>query len=103
MTFEAGGSTRELRFTANNLCRLEEATGRGVTEIAAGMANGMRISDLRMMLWAGIDGISLDQAGEIIDEIGFERIGDLIGEAFTAAFPSVDDNGGPGNGKGATA
>lgn len=100
VTIEALGRSLDLRFTANALCRLEEKTGRGVAEIVEGMAKSMRVSDLRVMLWAGIDGITVDQAGEIIDQIGFARAGEIIGEAFNAAFPQ---DGGEGNVKGAAA
>lgn len=100
------GRSLDLRFTANALCRLEEVTGRGIVDLATDLEQSMRITDLRTMLWAGIPGISIEEAGDIIDEIGFERTAELIGQAITVAFPQEAASGAKaaaGNGAGAAA
>lgn len=92
---EAGGRDLELRFTTNALCRIEEKTGRAFGEIAAGLSGNVRISDLRVMFWAGANLASLDEAGEVIDGLGIKHAVELMGEAIKAAFPDAEpDTGG---------
>lgn len=88
--FSAIGKDRELRFTCNRLVALEEQTGLGINEIAASMQGAPRITDLRRLFAVGC-GVSPDEAGDIIDDIGAQRAGELIGEAFSAAFGAGDD------------
>lgn len=95
--FEAGGKRRVLRYSMNALVRLEEATGRSVTELGELLGEGARMTDVRLMFWAALDGApTLDEAGDVMDEIGLDRAGRLISEAFQAAFPAADGEQGNG-------
>ena len=97
--FNAGGRDLELRFTTNALCRIEEKTGKAFGEIAAALAGNVRISDLRVLFWAGVDLPTLDEAGNIIDDLGMARAVELLGEAITAAFPDAEKEPGEEPGK----
>ena len=89
--FHALGVDYVLRFSTNALCLLEEAAGRGIAEIAAAMGEDMKVSDLRLMLRSGTTpGLSLDQAGDVIDDLGIDVVGGLVNRAMVAAFPSAD-------------
>lgn len=88
--FMALDKERAMRFTTNRLVALEEQTGRSINEIAASMQGAPSITDLRRLFAIGC-GVSPDEAGDIIDDIGAQRAGELIGEAFTAAFCGGDD------------
>lgn len=105
VSFDAQGKTWTLRYSTNALCELEEATGHGAIELANSMADEtkIRISDLRYMLWAGLtdkhDGITVKEAGRLMDALGMDKAGPLIGEAFQAAFPSGGEAGEAEKGK----
>lgn len=100
--FTAGGRDHDLRFTTNALCQVEEKAGRGFGQIAADLGASVRIADLRLLFWAGAALKSLDEAGDVIDELGITRAVELMGAAIDAAFPDVDaaaaPEGAPGNG-----
>jgi hypothetical protein len=99
VTLEAKGRSYVLRFTTNAICKAETEADRAIGEIAAGLSAGetARLSDLRLLIWAGIGNITKDAAGEIIDELGMAVIGAAVSDALRQAFP-VDD-GEPGNGQ----
>lgn len=94
--FTANGKTYTLRFSTNALCELEDATGKGAIAVAEEMnsPNNVRIKTLRAMFWAGLtdchEGITIRDAGDIMGEIGVDKAGPLIGEAFQAAFPDAE-------------
>jgi hypothetical protein len=93
VTFEAGGKSHLLRFDVNALCRIEEATGEDIQAAAARLspAGGQpKLTDLRLLFWAGLGaGITREDAGLIMDDVGFDRIGEMIGQAFAMAFPDA--------------
>lgn len=95
--FEAHGKVRLLRYGTNALCRIETATGQGITEAAKRLQGDVSLSDLRLFWWAGLGDVTMDQAGDLMDEVGFDRAGELIGKAFTLAFPEAQ--GGASDGK----
>ena len=94
VTFEVGGETKRLRFTINALCALEEKTGSNVLQIAGELSYGVSMATLRAMFWAGMVGgnLTLEQAGDLIDNIGVARARVIAGEAFAATFPVADED-----------
>jgi hypothetical protein len=90
--FDAAGARHLLRFDFNALCRIEEDFGAGMADIA-GRLQGQpgkppRLSDIRLAFRAGLGtGYTVEQAGDLIGEIGAERAATLIGEALQRAFP----------------
>lgn len=95
VSFEAQGKTWTLRFSTNALCELEDATGKGAMAVAEEMNDPerVRIKTLRAMFWAGLTDnhdIDVKAAGDLMNEIGVDKAGLLIGEAFQASFPDAE-------------
>jgi len=107
-TFEAGGKTYTIRFTQNALYRLERELGRPL--LAALQSLG--VVEVQAMMWAGLEGarlkgraetcstdeaanqairarrFTIDEAGEIIDELGgAAAAASIIMDAWRAAMP----------------
>lgn len=106
--FTVGERELALRFTTNRLCDLEENTGISVLQFVKKMENPELItfSDVRRLMQAGLEGeVSLNEAGEIADEIGVNVAIALIAKAFGAAFEAGKpaQAGAPGKTKRATA
>ena len=109
--FEAGEATLQLQFGINALVAVEEAMGVSVSEIGRVLSgeNGkpVGVKDMRTLFRCGLiehwpTGEPTDKdAGRIMDLIGLQRAGQLIGEAFASAFPdAVEETGGaPGKAK----
>jgi hypothetical protein len=94
--FDALGKPRELRYSFNALCRLEERAGADLSEvISRSLKPGSQYTAIRLLMWAGVAGITLEEAGDIIEEVGRAEAERLITEAIKLAFPINDDE--PGN------
>lgn len=88
--FEAMGKRWSLRFSINAICAAEAELrlpfDQGLKAVQAGS-----ILTLRVMMGAGLGGkLPAEKVGEIIDDIGLERAGELISQAITVAFPQPD-------------
>lgn len=99
--FEAGGKRRELRFDVNAMCRLEAAFGGlsidRVAERLQPQDGPPRLTDIRAAFAAAlVGGATLDEAGDIMSEIGMDVAARLIGEAMQAAMPAPDARAGAG-------
>ena len=102
VSFDALGKPFELRFTTNAICRVEEKSGQSLEALLADTAvSGKRTLAFRTLLWAAIGGITLETAGEIMDEIGPVEVDRILAEGLRLAFPPKDDA--PGNGEAPTA
>jgi hypothetical protein len=92
--FEAEGASYTLVFTIDALCALEDRVNKSVEQIGAEMGKSPRLSLLRALFHAGLreyqPSISEKKAGEIMQGIGLDKAGALIGEAFTAAFANPE-------------
>ncbi|MGF7161287.1 hypothetical protein FHS85_002922 [Rhodoligotrophos appendicifer] len=93
--FDVEGREYTLRFSTNALCELEAETGLNANKIVGQMQDpdGVSLRLLRAIIWAGLidhhQGIKVADAGVIVDRIGIAKAGELIGKAFTAAFPAA--------------
>ena len=83
-----------LVINTNALCELEDALGMGVARIAELLRDteSLRLSTIRKIIWVGLrqrhPGMTEEGAGEVIDAAGGpSAAGQVIGEAFRAAFP----------------
>lgn len=78
-----------LTFTTNALCAFEDVSGVPIIQVAD--ADQMGATRLRQLVWAGLshEKLSLDEAGEIIDALGFEKASKLVGNAMEKAFPAA--------------
>ncbi len=118
-TFEAGGKTYTIRFTQNALYRLEKELGRPL--LAALQSLG--VVEVQAMMWAGLEGarlkgragncstdraadqagrarrFTIDEAGEIIDELGgVAAAAPIIVDAWRAAMPRRNGEAAPDRG-----
>lgn len=91
VSFEANGTRHTLRYGINELCRLEDRLSIDVAELGKKMAAGLNMRTLRTIFACGVSGdLADDTAGELIDEVGLQRAGELVAEAMQAAFPSAE-------------
>jgi len=88
---------RNLKFNYNALIMLEEEFGIDVND----MERNMKLSDVRKLIYCGLlheeSDLTLEQVGDIIDEMlekhGMEYVGQKIGEAFSKAFGTPKSTG----------
>lgn len=94
----AAGKVYNLRFSANALCDLEEALGMGVSEIAASMGSGMRVSVARAVFWCALrdNHPEVDEraAGHVMSDLGIVKAIEAVSKAFGLAFPN-EESGDP--------
>jgi hypothetical protein len=97
VTFDALGGTWEAKFTTNAICRVEERSGRGLEDVLADVsAPGKRTLAYRLLLWAALGGVTIEAAGEIMDDLGMVEVDRIISAALRAAFPVPDGDAGNG-------
>ena len=93
VTFDVDGAAYELRFTTNAICRVEERGGKSLQDVLADAAvPGKRTLAYRLLLWAGIGGITMDAAGDLMDDLGPEKVDRLLADALRMAFPARDES-----------
>jgi len=101
VSIEALGETWRLKFSTNAICELEDLLDEPLSVTAEKMNDPKtaKIKTLRAVLWAGLvdghEGITIRQAGEIMDEAGAALVGEKIGEAFQIAFPQTEGKANP--------
>lgn len=94
-----------LKFSTNALCELEDLTGKSAIEVANSMNDESKVTMklLRQIVFAGLSennpSPTIEDAGNIIDSVGFDVIGPKIAEAFILAFPAPEDGEAPNEGK----
>lgn len=96
VSFKSGEETYTLRYSANTLCEIEDAFDMGVNRIATLLQDQekLRLSHIRLVFHLGLKDrhpdMSLEDAGELISEIGIGRAAELFAEAFSASFPAQE-------------
>lgn len=87
--FTVGPDTYVLCYPSNSLVEIETVAGKDIIAVLAEWQQSPAIGPLRTLLWGGMlkhrPGTSLLDAGELIDEIGAERmeeLGGVIGRAL---------------------
>jgi hypothetical protein len=91
VSFEVDSTRHTLRYGINELCRLEDRLNIDVTELAKKMAAGLNMRTLRTIFACGLAAdVGDEEAGAIINGVGLQRAGELVGEAMQAAFPSAE-------------
>ena len=94
VSFEASGKTWTMKFGTTAMCEIESVTGKNITEIGRELSNPdtATITLMRAVFWGSLqhkhEGIGLKECGELMDDVGVSRTGELIGQAFQAAFPT---------------
>lgn len=91
--FQSLDQSWTLKLGVNAMCEIEDATEKSILEIGELLNNPKTVTIrlLRTVVWAALreyhGDIDVKQAGAVIDGIGMNEAGRLIGEAFTAATP----------------
>lgn len=85
-----------LKYTTNALVEFEDETGQEFMVVAANMEKGkVSFKMLRALVWAGLidcdEDITVKQAGNIIDDVGFEKTLEKAMDAIQAMFPSTKE------------
>lgn len=89
--FTALGQEMTLRFSTNALCRIEDETGMAINEVLEGLQASPALKRMRAIFRAGIEPqLSVADTGEVMDELGFDRVAALVQEAFAIAFPPAE-------------
>jgi hypothetical protein len=97
VSLQAGDKEYTLRFSANALCELEDATGMGINGIAQQLSSvdSMRMRTVIAVVWAGLldrhPGITKEEAGEIITEATLLKTMSVVSDAFVLTFGKVED------------
>lgn len=100
MPLIVGERTYTVRFGANALIALQDELGESLDNLAKriqGDSMAVSLRDLRVMLWSGLvthhAGITLAQAGEIIDDAGMEAVAKALNDAIkSSAVPEPSAN-----------
>lgn len=95
--FEAGGERYTLRFGANVIATMEEDLSLSLVEIGGRMETEMKIGFLRTVFGYGLSrhhpGLTPEQVGDIMDDVGLDKVGGLIGDAFRGSLPDAGEGG----------
>jgi hypothetical protein len=87
---ELGGKTRNLRFSFNALCLLEDTLGLPIAEIGEALSGSVKLGTVRALLYAGLsdedETLTLKQVGRLIDSSRLGELAEAIRKAFEGAF-----------------
>ena len=94
-SFEVEGKTYRLRFSWNAAAEFEEPAGRSFYDAADALAAGrLSVRTLRAMLWAGLQehqpGLTLKEAGVLIEKVGQVESWGLVRKAIEYFFPAPE-------------
>lgn len=88
--FDAVGQKWTLVYSIDSIIALEEQLDLSVTEIAVALGSKPRLRFLRSVFWAGLlerhPDVTEAEVGKLFIDLGLAAVGDLMGEAFHAAF-----------------
>lgn len=97
-SFEARDKTWVLHYSINAICAIEAQLGPGV-QLERVLQDNPSMSIIRTIFWGGLiqhhPQVRLEDAGDLMDAIGFTRAAALLGEALTAAFVQTKAPAGP--------
>lgn len=102
VNFEVEGEQFTLRLTTNALVEYQDAQGETAFDGIQALSNGgIDFKRLRALVWCGLTPRkSLEDVGDLIDDMGFETAAERIGDAFTAMMPEVKEQAGKGGSEG---
>lgn len=98
---EVAFGDRKLRFTTNGICVVEARTKTNMAQILVDLEEG-KIPDfltVRLVIWAGLlagdKDMTIETAGEVLDQVGYLEAIKIAKEAMLAAHgPAVLEDGG---------
>ena len=98
--FEAQGQSWTFKLGTNAQVLLESKVGMPMSKfLQAEKLSELGATDIRLIFWAGLfrqHQLTEDAAGDLIDELGIERVGEIFKEAVEAAT-ARNDNGAAGD------
>lgn len=93
VSFEADGKTWTLSFGTNAICGLEAEMDKPAGAIFASLDGSVDFRTFRSVFRAGLarhhKGLKLDEAGDLIDEVGLSEAARLVGESVKASMPDA--------------
>lgn len=92
--FEVAGKEYKLRFGTNELCEAEEHMAQDINTMLKAIFSRPSLRLVRAFFAGGL-GVTTAEAGELIDQIGRKRAGELVGQALVRGIPE----GAKGNGE----
>jgi hypothetical protein len=101
VSFEAAGKTWTMKIGTGAMCEIEAETGKSIAEVgqALGSEKTASLTLMRAVFWGALqhrhEGTTVRECNDLIDEIGVQRVGELIGEAFQLAFPKKEGGSRP--------
>ncbi len=93
VSFEADGKTWTMKIGTGAMCEIEAETGKSISEVGQALENPKTASLtlMRAVFWGSLqhrhDQLTIRECNELIDDVGVQRVGELIGQAFQLAFP----------------
>jgi hypothetical protein len=90
VTFDARGQTFTYKLGTNAQIMIENKVGMSIAKFFAQQSDNFSAADVRTIFHAGLyrqHKMTEDDVGDLIDEIGAERVAQIFVEAATAAFP----------------
>jgi hypothetical protein len=82
-----------MKIGTNAMCEIEAATGKGIAEVGRllGDPATASITLLRTVFWGALKGhqpdITVEACSDLMDEVGMDTVGAMIGDAFSLAMP----------------
>lgn len=95
ITFQASGKTWTMHIGTNAMCEIEAMTDKTISEVGKllGDEKTATLTLMRAVFWGSLqdhhEGITIKECSVLIDEIGMQAVGGLVGQAFQAAFPKA--------------
>lgn len=96
VTFEANGKTFTFKLGTFAQAAIEARTKQSIFKFFNRGEDTWAVSDMLILFHAGLlraHHLTEDEAGDLIDELGMARVGDIIAEALKLAFGEVAENG----------
>ena len=97
VSFTIEGETYKMSYSADALAELEDALGMTVNEISTVMQDTakFKIGMIRTVFWAGLldhqEDMKMPDARRLLKRMKVAEVSDLVGRAFTLAFPDAED------------
>ncbi|MCK8780562.1 hypothetical protein M0654_11250 [Rhizobium sp. NTR19] len=83
------------------MCAIEAETGKNISEVGTALSDpkAASLTLMRTVFWGALqhrhEGTTIRECDDLIDEIGIQRTGELIGKAFKLAFPKKEGGSRP--------
>lgn len=93
VSIKIDGASYTLKMSSNAICVAEKVSGQTMSQLAAGLGDGSFLA-IRSMFMAALSSqfpaLTLEQAGDLMDNAGIERVTTALLEAFALAFPKQE-------------